>query len=650
LVQRKVPGSWGWTACALATLAILVAGWNPFGVAAATFLVLICAAVGSRPARRAGKLRAPVANPTFEPAARLRHEHERAVVALQSVADAVITVDAKGWVDSMNPVAQHLTGWSETGARGRPVRDVFRLEGEAHHSVQADPLEECLTRGAPMALVGDYLLHEKNGGCRAVDVSLAPVVEPDGRTCGAVIVFRDVSAPRQRSQQLAWQADHDALTGLVNRDRFERCVELAMESARSRGEQHAMVHLDLDHFRLVNDTCGHAAGDRLLRELAHVLASQVNGNEVLGRLGGDEFGLLIRDCALDEAVVRSERLRAILERHRFHAEGKSWAVGGSFGVAALDAACGTLGEVLRAADAACRLAKEGGRNRVHRANGSDNEVRRRQSETEWVGRVRRALEEERFVLYGQAIVPLRSTGAPHTEVLLRMRDEDGALVLPMAWIPAAERYGLMPEVDRWVVHHTFRHMAARARAIPEPSLYAINLSATSLSDAGMLDFVRRQLDAHGVQPAQVCFEITETALIANLARAQLFVAELRKLGVRFALDDFGSGMSSFAYLKALPVDFLKIDGAFVRRITFDPIDHAMVEAINKLGHVMKISTVAEFSENDAVLELLRHIGVDFAQGDGIGKPRPLTEILPLPPQSVTSARAPSPLRHGARQA
>jgi diguanylate cyclase (GGDEF)-like protein/PAS domain S-box-containing protein len=649
-LQRKAPGSWGWAACVLATLALAGAGWSPFGVAAAALLVLTCAAVALRPRRRAGKLPVPVANAALDAAARLRHEHERAVVALQSVADAVITVDAQGCIDSMNPVAQHLTGWSETGARGRAVRDVFRIEAEAQDNAQVDPLGECVARGAPMAFVGDYLLHEKNGGYRAVDVSVAPLVEPDGMTRGAVIVFRDVSAPRHWSQQLAWQADHDALTGLVNRGRFERCVELAMESAKSRGERHALVHLDLDHFRIVNDTCGHAAGDRLLRELAHVLASHVGGNDVLARLGGDEFGVLMRDCALDEAVVRSERMRAILERHRFRADGKSWAVAGSFGVAALDAACATLGEVLRASDAACRLAKEGGRNRVHRAHGSDNEVRRRQTEAEWIGRVRRALEEDRFVLYGQAIVPLGPAGAAHTEVLVRMRDEEGALVLPMAWIPAAERYGLMPEVDRWVIHNTFRHMAARARVMADHSLCAINLSATSLTDAGMLDFVRRQLDAHGVHPAQVCFEITETAVIANLERAQLFVAELRRLGVRFALDDFGSGMSSFAYLKALPVDFLKIDGSFVRRIAFDPVDHAMVEAINKLGHVMKISTVAEFSENEAVLALLRQMGVDFAQGNGIAEPRPLTEVLPLPPQGVTPMRTALPLRHGARQA
>jgi EAL domain-containing protein (putative c-di-GMP-specific phosphodiesterase class I) len=356
----------------------------------------------------------------------------------------------------------------------------------------------------------------------------------------------------------------------------------------------------------------------------------------------------LRNGPLDEAVARSERMRAMLEHHRFRAEGKSWAVGGSFGVAAIDAGCGSIGEVLRAADAACRLAKEGGRNRVHRAHGSENEVHRRHVEIEWVGRVRRALEEDRFVLYGQAIVPLGRSGAAHTEVLVRMRDEQGGLVLPLAWIPAAERFGLMPEIDRWVIHNTFRHIAARARGLPDVPLYAINLSATSLSDGAMLDFVRRQLDAHGVRPAQVCFEITETAVIANLARAQHFVAELRGLGVRFALDDFGAGMSSFAYLKALPVDFLKIDGSFVRRIVLDPVDRAMVEAINKLGHAMQIATVAEFTENDAVIAVLQEIGVDYAQGNGICEPRPLAEILPIPAQSVTCVRAASPPRQGTR--
>lgn len=563
----------------------------------------------------------------LEAEASLALERERALVTLQSIADAVITVDWRGLVTYMNPVAQSLTGWDSTAAMGRPAREVFLLGDEASFEASENPVERCLAQASPVSMAGESILCSRDGDIRAVDVSVAPLTDQDESLVGAVIVFRDVSSARRLSQQLTWHASHDALTGIANRRQFEHSADLAIEAARSKGERHAVIYIDLDQFKIVNDTCGHAAGDRLLKEVTALLSAKVRGSDVLARLGGDEFGVLLRQCSVDKALELAERMRGELERYRFSFDGKHFAVGGSFGVVAIDENSESLAAVMRAADAACYLAKDAGRNRVHRYDASDRDVERRQDEMEWVGRVRRALEDNRLVLYGQAIVPLGSGASArrHFEVLLRMQDEAGKIVPPMAWIPAAERYGLMPQLDRWVIRNAFAQLGKCNVCDDSTALQScsINLSGASLSDPAILDYVRVELGQAGVRPEQVCFEITETAVIANLALAQRFIGELRGLGVRFALDDFGAGMSSFGYLKALPVDYLKIDGSFVRRIAEDPVDYAIVEAVNNLGHVMGIRTVAEFVESEAVLARLRLLGVDYAQGYAIAPPSPL---------------------------
>ena len=571
----------------------------------------------------------------------LAREKERLAVTLQSIADAVITVDSGGFVDYLNPVAQLLTGWSLDTALRRPVREVVLLGAEGGAEVETNPVEDCLRHGSPVSLVGEYVLRRRGGDLRAVDLSAAPIADREGTIQGAVVVFRDVSASRRLAQQLTWQAQHDALTGLANRRQFEHRVDLAIDSARARGERHAVIYIDLDQFKIVNDTCGHAAGDRMLKEVSALLGAKTRVTDLFARLGGDEFGMLLMQCSMDKAVELAERMRMRLETYRFSYEGKTFATGASFGVVPVDEDVASIADVLRAADAACYSAKEAGRNRVHRYEPGDREIAKRQNEMEWVGRVRRALEEDRFVLHGQPIVALSHGGASHIELLLRMKGEDGQLVPPMAWIPAAERYGLMPRLDRWVIAEAFRYLGrcTELGTWGRDAVCAINLSGASLSDAHILDFVHQQLAATGVRPQQVCFEITETAVIANLGLAQHFIAELRRIGMLFALDDFGAGMSSFGYLKALPVDFLKIDGSFVRRIAEDPVDHAMVEAINKLGHVMGIRTIAEFVETEAVLARLRLLGVDFAQGHFLGKPAPLPE--PGLPAGIPGAQVPA---------
>ncbi len=573
----------------------------------------------------------------------LAREKERLAVTLQSIADAVVTVDAAGRVDYMNPVSETLTGWGADAALGRPVREVVLIGDESGAEAVTNPVEACLRDGQPVSVAGENVLCRRDGDLRAVDFSVAPISSPEGAVEGAVVVFRDVSASRRLAQQLTWQAQHDALTGLANRRQFEHCLDIAIDSARARGERHAMIYIDLDQFKIVNDTCGHAAGDRLLKEVSAVLGAKTRATDVLARLGGDEFGMLLRQCSMDKAQELAERMRGKLEAYRFSYEGKTFAIGGSFGVVPIDESVASIADVLRAADAACYAAKESGRNRVHRYQPGDREIERRHNEMEWVGRVRRALEENRFVLHGQPIVSLSHAGASHIEMLLRMTAEDGELVPPMAWIPAAERYGLMPRLDRWVIGEAFRYLGqcTQLGLWQDDAVCAINLSGASLTDTRILDFVHQELAATGIRAQQVCFEITETAVIANLAQARKFIAELRRIGVRFALDDFGAGMSSFGYLKALPVDYLKIDGSFVRRIAEDPVDHAMVEAINKLGHVMGIRTIAEFVETEAVLNRLKQLGVDYAQGHFLAKPGPLT---PYPVSAGLLAAAQGPRR------
>ena len=451
---------------------------------------------------------------------------------------------------------------------------------------------------------------------------------------------------RQRSEQvkITWQATHDALTGLVNRREFERRVELALKSAEIDRKEHALLYLDLDQFKIINDTCGHVAGDELLRQLTRLLQSLLRRHDTLARLGGDEFGVLLENCPVEPALRIAETLRAAVRDLRFAWESRVFKVGVSIGLVSFGDEGLSRGELLKIADAACYIAKDQGRNRVHVYRTEDDAVGRRRREMSWVNRLQKAMAERRIVLYSQEIAPLAAGPAqgPHCELLMRLIDEEGGLVAPMAFIPAAERFHMMGEIDRHVVKLAFSYWSRTHAADRSPPLYAINLSGASIGDEGFLPFVREQLALYGVPGRFVCFEITETSAIANLGNASAFIGALKQLGCRFALDDFGSGMSSFGYLRHLAVDFLKIDGSFVKDIAEDPIDHAMVEAINRIGHVMGIRTIAEWVENDAVLEKLRGIGVDYVQGYGIGRPRPLVpEKFPLAHPAAAVSAAPA---------
>jgi diguanylate cyclase (GGDEF)-like protein/PAS domain S-box-containing protein len=555
----------------------------------------------------------------------LHKEKERAEVTLHSIGDAVITTDAAGLVEYLNPAAEALTGWLAAQAVGRPLEEVFHVVDEKTGEAASNPAVRCLAEGRPVSLTGHCTLISRSGQEHAIQDSAAPICDRAGQVFGAVLVFSDVTEARRLSRAISYQASHDALTGLVNRAEFERRLRRALEAARAEGSRHALCYLDLDQFKLVNDTCGHVAGDELLRQLGGLLREQVRQRDTLARLGGDEFGVLIEDCTLPDALRVAGALRGAVESYRFLWEDRSFSVGVSIGLVPIDASSGDFGSVLSAADAACYIAKEQGRNRVHAYQGDDAEMARRHGEMQWAARLPQALEQGRLLLYAQRIVPLGAgeddTG--HYEVLLRMRGEAGEVILPQAFLPAAERYGLSPKLDRWVVSAVLRGLAASPRRLETLRLCSINLSGHSLGDDGFLAFVVEQLAQSRVPPEKVCFEITETLAIANLSHATQFIKALKAAGCRFALDDFGSGLSSFAYLQNLPVDYLKIDGQFVRDVAGGGVGYAIVKSINEIGHVMGKQTIAEFVEDAATLERLREIGVDYAQGFLLGHPQPI---------------------------
>ena len=557
--------------------------------------------------------------------AQLYEEKERAQVTLASIGDAVLTTDAEGDIMFMNGVAEQLTGWRLDEALGLPVDSVAPLYDERTRASLEGPVSRCRQEGRVVELAEHTLLINRPGQEIAIDDTAAPIQDREGRLVGVVMVFRNVTQSRALTRQMSWQLTHDALTGLVSRREFERRLGLLVEEVHAAGGEHALLYMDLDQFKVVNDTSGHLAGDELLKQLGFLLSEQMRRNDILGRLGGDEFAALLENCPADKAREIAEKLRATVAEFRFTWQDKTFDVGVSIGLAVIGRATAGAQEAMRAADVACYAAKEKGRNRVEVYRPDGDVSSDRHGEMELVADIRIALAHGRFVLYAQEI-RAESEQAPAYEVLIRMADARGSLVQPDAFIPTAERYGLMPAVDRWVIEHAFRALADAGAAAAGMRL-SINLSGLSLVEEGMLDFIRERLVHYKIDATRLTFEITETAAVAHLAKGVYFMRELGKTGCQFALDDFGSGMSSFAYLKNLPVQVLKIDGAFVRDMLDDPVDRAFVEAIHRIGHLMGMQTVAEYVDSKALLEAIREIGIDHAQGYAVAKPRPLESVL-----------------------
>ena len=560
---------------------------------------------------------------------------ERAQVTLQSIGDAVITTDSEGRIDYMNPVAESLTGWESREAQTKLIGDVLTIVDEATRESRDSSLMRCLREGRALGLTEHTVLVNRRGQEFAIQESAAPIRDRAGNLVGAVVVFHDVSKERRLYRALHYQASHDALTGLMNRREFENRLTAAVENARQdSGARHALLYLDLDQFKLVNDTCGHPAGDQLLKQITGVLQSRVRGGDKLARLGGDEFGILLQGCALDQAMRIGEGLRQAIRDFRFIWQDGALELGVSIGIVEITGATPTVASVMSAADVACYSAKDLGRNRVQVYKPDD--VPERHREMHWVSKLARACDESRFELYYQPIVPI-GPGAreqEHFELVLRLHDESGALVTPAEFIPAAERYNVMPSIDRWVVRQALDRLVHRMGSGVEPFTIAVNLSGTSLNDERFLDYLITELNGLELAPGAMCFEITETAAIANLGNVAYFMRELKGRGCHFALDDFGRGLSSFMYLKTLPVDYLKIDGEFVENVTHDRVDRSVIEAISKIGKAMGIRTIAERVESPEVLAELGRLGIGYAQGFHIAEPRPTKDFpyLRAPPR------------------
>jgi len=560
---------------------------------------------------------------------------ERAQVTLQSIGDAVITTDSEGRIDYMNPVAESLTGWENREAQGQLIGDVLTVVDEATRVASESPIMRCLREGRVLGLSEHTVLVNRRGQELAIQDSAAPIRDRAGNLIGAVMVFHDVSKERRLHRALHYQASHDALTGLINRREFENRLTAAVENARQdTGSRHALLYLDLDQFKLVNDTCGHPAGDQLLKQITGVLQSRVRSGDTLARLGGDEFGILLQGCSLDQAMRIAETLRQAIRDFRFIWQDGVLEVGVSVGIVEITNDTPTVANVMSAADVACYSAKDLGRNRVQLYKPDD--VPERHREMHWVSKLARACDESRFELFYQPIVPIGPPMVPgatthdhereHFELMLRLRDESGALVTPAEFIPAAERYNVMPSIDRWVVRQALDRLVHRIGAGVKPFTIAVNLSGTSLNDERFLEYLIAELSSNELAAGAMCFEITETAAIANLGNVVYFMRELKARGCHFALDDFGSGLSSFMYLKTLPVDYLKIDGQFVENVTRDRVDRSMVEAISQVGKTMGIQTIAERVESAEVLAELRRLGVGYAQGFHIARPRSTKEF------------------------
>jgi diguanylate cyclase (GGDEF)-like protein/PAS domain S-box-containing protein len=585
-------------------------------------------------------------------ASALQEEKERAQITLESIGDGVITTDVEGAIAYMNPAAEHLTHWKSEQAYGLPLAALFNLLDENDQKDSFTLIEHILSGKLSGGSEHSRLIQRLDGSTVSVALVGSPI-QTDGKTSGTVLVLHDMTQERQYIANLSWQATHDALTGLANRREFEYRLEQALAHLPRQSSRHSLLFLDLDQFKLVNDTSGHAAGDELLRHICTLLQQGLREGDTLARLGGDEFGILLENCPSDVAEKIAECLRQTVQSLHFVWKGRPFVTTVSIGLVHIAQAPTTLEASLRAADMACYMAKEKGRNRVQVYHADDSELSLRFGEMAWVQRLHMALEEDRFCLYSQEIASLGHvsghTGG-HIEILLRLRDETGRMILPDSFIPAAERYGLMTTLDRWVVQNVFKVISQCLREDKHTgpmAMCAINLSGTSIGDDAFLDYLKEQFDTYQIPPDLICFEITETSAIANLGSAIRFINELKGLGCLFSLDDFCAGMSSFAYLKHLPVDFLKIDGSFVKDMLDDPINHAMVEVINHIGHVMGKRTIAEFVETPQIEQALLEIGVDFAQGYIIERPQQFTcESLHSRPHRPTPLlfRAPGTFR------
>jgi len=562
----------------------------------------------------------------------LEKEKELAETTLYSITDAVITTDRNDHIEFLNPAAEKMTGWAIEHARYKHIDEILDLrESKQDGRVTLPVRHRAGGTTSQKTIKGTGILTSRSGRYKNVEYTLAPTRDRIGQIQGSVIVLQDLTEAQELAQQLVYQATHDGLTGLINRNEFDKRLQTLLDKTRASGKgQHALLYLDLDQFKMVNDSCGHIAGDEMLRQLSERLLHHVGEADTLARLGGDEFGVLLENSTVSRAKYVANRMREEVEEFRFVWNDKSFGLGVSIGLVPIDTDTTDKDELLSMADRACYAAKDAGRNRVRVFQPNDLDMLRRYKDTEWVTRIHKAMDENLLLLAAQPIIPVDpdDTEGEIFEILVRMRGGDGKMVPAGAFLPAAERYNLMHELDRWVVKAAFEWLAADKAQLDRLDTCMLNLSGQTLTDDSFAGFVVEAIYRNRIPGNKICFEVTETAAIANLGKARNLIKELKAVGCRFALDDFGSGMSSYAYLKTLPVDFIKIDGIFVKDILVDPVDTAMVRSINEIGHIMGKKTIAEYVENKAIMQSLRDIGVDYAQGFGIAKPEVISGTRP----------------------
>ena len=560
----------------------------------------------------------------------MRSERERAEVTLHSIGDAVITTNVNGKIEYMNHVAESLTAWSLDDAKNLAVQKVFRIEdldtGEPIHDV----VKSCLYDGVSINK-SILRLVSKNGNNKDIESSISPILNTSGKAEGVVIVFHDETQRRQLENTIKHQAAHDPLTNLLNRDAFDIELSDHVYDAMNNNKHHVLCYLDLDRFKLINDTAGHIAGDQCLIQVTSLIQSCIRVDDIFSRLGGDEFGLILKHCSQEAALKITNKITAIISDMTFNWDDCDYSLGVCIGINPLDKNTLDAADAIRKADLACYTAKDHGENQIYIYEEEDSELIRRQEETYWATRIAEAIDNDRLKLYAQPIVPLKNKDPmrQHMEILVRLLDEDDQIIPPNAFIPAAERYKLMHLVDRNVIFKTFSFINEHSESDEKLTHYSINLSGNTIDDKNIVSYIKETAEEFEIDSKHICFEITETAAIKNLQKAKLLIKELKSYGFKFALDDFGSGLSSFQYLKSLPVDYLKIDGSFVSDMVNNNVDHAMVAAINEVGHIMGIETIAEYVENDQIVKKLRDLNVDYAQGYGIEQPKPLREALSL---------------------
>jgi diguanylate cyclase (GGDEF)-like protein/PAS domain S-box-containing protein len=558
----------------------------------------------------------------------MKSERERAEVTLHSIGDAVITTNIKGDIEYMNHVAESLTGWSLNSAKNQAVQHVFRIEdidtGEPIHDV----VKSCLYDGITINKSVLSLVSRK-GGKKDIESSISPILKTSGKAEGVVIVFHDESQRRQLENTIKYQAAHDPLTNLLNREAFDIELSDHVYDAKNNDKHHILCHLDLENFKLINDTAGRNAGDHCLIQVTSLIQTCIRGDDTLSRLGGDEFGLILKQCTQESALNISNNIRNLITDMVFKWDDCDYRLGISIGISPLTKNSEDASDALRKADLACYTAKDQGSSQIYIYEEEDSEIIRRQEETYWASRIHEAIENDRLKLYAQPIVALKNRDPlkRHVEILVRLLDEDNQLIQPNAFIPAAERYNLMSLIDRKVIFETFSFIHKYSDKDDLITYYSINLSGNTIGDKDIITYIKEAAIKFNIESKLICFEITETAAIKDLNNAKILIKELKAFGFKFALDDFGSGLSSFHYLKNLQVDYLKIDGSFVSDMVNNNIDHAMVAAINEVGHIMGIKTIAEYVENDQIVKKLQHLNVDYGQGYGIEQPKPIEKIL-----------------------